>query len=127
MTDPVDAFLKKAQISLQAAQRDVDAGDPMSAMNRAYYACFHAATAILEREGIETKTHKGTHGKFYKHFVEDGPLESRYANTIQYLFSNRLEADYFRDDSFSIEDGREAVADAESFVQAVQDALKPTE
>ena len=43
----VTEFLRKADFALEAAKRDLAAGDFDGAANRLYYAMFHAARAAL--------------------------------------------------------------------------------
>ncbi len=43
----VTEFLRKADFALEAAKRDLGAGDFDGAANRLYYAMFHAARAAL--------------------------------------------------------------------------------
>ena len=41
-------------------------------VNRLYYSCFYAVTALLHLNGIETKTHSGARQMFGLHFVKTG-------------------------------------------------------
>ncbi|WP_420456766.1 HEPN domain-containing protein [Rubrivirga sp.] len=47
MTEHQRAFFERAAGALQTARRNLDAGDANASVNRAYRACFYAATAAL--------------------------------------------------------------------------------
>ena len=65
-----------------------------TAVNRLYYACYYAATAILIANGIEVKSHDGVRMNLGKYIVQEGiltPELGRYINiqkkwkeTLQY-------------------------------------------
>jgi len=41
-----------------------------TAINRMYYACFYAVSALLLKYGIQTSSHSGCRQKFGQHFVQ---------------------------------------------------------
>ena len=41
-------------------------------INRLYYACFYAVSALLLQNNIQTKTHAGARQMFGLHFVDKG-------------------------------------------------------
>lgn len=43
-----------------------------STINRMYYACFHAVSALLIKNGIQVKTHMGVRQALGLHFVKTG-------------------------------------------------------
>jgi uncharacterized protein (UPF0332 family) len=53
------AYMDKAKEKLQTAQDLLDEGANDDAVSRAYYAAFHAATAVLLTEGLTADTHRG--------------------------------------------------------------------
>ncbi len=57
------AYLVKAEEALAAAADNL-ARHPDTAINRAYYAMFYAAKALLAERGRDTKTHRGTISQF---------------------------------------------------------------
>lgn len=65
-----------------------------SAVNRLYYACFYAASALLLKNELETNTHKGVKTLLGLHFIKPGKLEIKYGNIYQQLFNNRQAGDY---------------------------------
>jgi hypothetical protein len=64
-------------------------------MNRMYYACFYAASALLlyaEIDGV--KTHEGVRQMFGKHFILTGKVPKEWGRFYTVIYNNRSEADY---------------------------------
>ncbi len=123
MTDEQQALFDKARRALETARLTLDHGDADAAINRAYYAAFHAATAALLAVGETPKTHSGTHHRFHLHYVESGRLSSSIGKTLSYASDARQRADY---EAFTVFDEVAAVdliSDVEAFVQAVEEML----
>jgi len=69
-----------AEQALNTAQITLSAGDFRAAVNRAYYAVFYAASAMLLTQGIERSKHSGVLSAFRKHFVRPGLIEAEYSS-----------------------------------------------
>jgi uncharacterized protein (UPF0332 family) len=65
-----------------------------TAINRMYYACFYAVSALLYQEKIETSSHSGIRQKFGQHFVKDGIIEKELGRHYTELFDKRSKGDY---------------------------------
>ena len=52
-------WFEKAQESLDAAQDEMAANRLSFAVNRIYYACFYAVSAVLLKKNLEFKKHSG--------------------------------------------------------------------
>lgn len=53
----------------------IDRGYYNTAMNRMYYACFYAVSALLLHVGVDgVKSHEGVRQMFGKHFILTGVL-----------------------------------------------------
>jgi len=92
-----------------------------TAVNRLYYACYYAATAILVANGIEVKSHDGVRMNLGKHIVQTGILSPELGRYFSRLFSKRSTGDY--DDFFnhSLETVDELIPDAKLFIQTIKD------
>ena len=92
-----------------------------TAVNRLYYACYYAATAILIANGIEVKSHDGVRMNLGKHIVQEGVISPELGRFFSRLFSKRSTGDY--DDFFnhSIETVDELMPDAKLFVQTIKE------
>ncbi len=76
MTAEQAALFARAERVLRAAHLLLDAGDPLSAVNRVYYGAYYAASAALLSRDEAPKTHSGTLHRFYFHFVKPNLLEA---------------------------------------------------
>jgi len=65
-----------------------------TAINRLYYACFHATRALLLTKNIIPKTRSGVVAMLHKHFVQDGSFDTQHASFYSRLMQERIEDDY---------------------------------
>jgi uncharacterized protein (UPF0332 family) len=91
------AILDKAQQKLVVAKVNLDqgfTGDAGDASSRAYYAAFHAVTALLATKGRSFSTHGAAIGAFNQEFVKTQVFPREVASHLHRLFENRQLADY---------------------------------
>jgi uncharacterized protein (UPF0332 family) len=117
------AWLAKARESLASCLADLEAGRFNSATNRAYYACFHAAVAALDREGVRPAGPAWEHRFVMSEF--SGRLVSRrklypaaLRATLRQLFDARVVADY-RAQQVTAAAARRATRAAAAFLSAI--------
>ena len=65
-----------------------------AAVNRLYYACFYAVTALLVANGYSTQSHAGTKTLLGLHFITKGLLSNEHGKTYSRLFEIRHSGDY---------------------------------
>lgn len=65
-----------------------------TAVNRMYYACFYAVSALLVAHHIEVKSHDGTRQKFGQHFVLSGIVPKELGKFYRIIFDKRSAGDY---------------------------------
>jgi len=92
--DVLQDRLKRAREALQAAEYNLRDSLFDAAANRAYYAAFHAARALLGKTGIEVRKHSGVLTYFDREFVKTGQLEKGFSRMFHQLFDGRTSADY---------------------------------
>ena len=63
-------------------------------VNRLYYACFYAVTALLIREGLSSSRHAGVRSLFNRQYVKAGKIPKDLARIFNDLFERRQESDY---------------------------------
>lgn len=114
--DTLAAMLAKADEKLLAAQRDLKDGLPGEAASRAYYAVFHAASAVLAAKGMAYTSHSQVIGAFNREMVKTGAFPPATSRTIQRLFEDRQTADYDWRVHVDKDVAREDVNDAVGFV-----------
>ena len=87
--------LDSARNLLLEIESHIERGFYNTAMNRMYYACFYAASALLlyaEIDGV--KTHEGVRQMFGKHFILTGKVPKEWGRFYTVIYNNRSEADY---------------------------------
>ena len=102
-------------------------GRRRSSVNRAYYAAFNAASAVLEELGSRPKTHAGVLSEFGQRVVNSKLSGKRTASLLRGLFELRQECDY--DEYYKVGDecAKEAVEDASDFLAESWGVLKKLE
>ena len=94
-TEEVIAYrLARAHETLEEARLMAESGHWNTCVNRLYYACFYAATALLLQEGFASAKHSGVRGFLNQHFVKTGVLEQELGALYNELFDSRNESDY---------------------------------
>jgi len=63
-------------------------------VNRLYYACFHAVSALLVRDGLSSSKHAGIRGLFNRNYVKTGRISKHLGRIYNDLFERRQEGDY---------------------------------
>lgn len=65
-----------------------------SAINRAYYAVFYAANALLVTKGVTQGKHSGVVSAFRQHFIKTGLIAPAYSKIYGRLMEDRHDSDY---------------------------------
>lgn len=86
--------IENAVSTLGEVKNHRDNGYYNTAVNRLYYACYYAASALLVANGIETKSHDGVRQMLGKHFVLTGIIPPDMGHFYSVLFSKRSSGDY---------------------------------
>ncbi len=63
-------------------------------INRLYYACFYAVSALLLTEGLSATRHAGIRNLFAQQFVKTERISPEYGELYFDLFQCRLKSDY---------------------------------
>lgn len=118
-----NARILRAEECLNAARLLIEAGDFKSAANRSYYAIFHAMRSVLAFDEIDMKHHSGIISEFRRLYIKTGILDKSLSPIISVLFNIRQDSDY--DDFFIISKAEviEQIANAEIFLDAIQQYL----
>ena len=93
------------------------------AVNRLYYACFYAVSALLADKDIYSKTHSGTRQMFGLHFVKTGIIDGALSEFYTTIFDMRHRGDY--DDFVDYEryDVEGLIEPARELISAIEQAL----
>lgn len=123
MTPRVNLLLDRADEALEAARYTLDGGFVSTAVNRTYYAAFHAARAALLTLDETPKTHAGVLRRFLAQFVQTGRLDDSFARALPRAYQLRQEADYEDGALIEPDAAEELLDDVTAFVQAVGEML----
>jgi uncharacterized protein (UPF0332 family) len=115
--------LDLARQTLRAAEVLSSAGLHRHAVGRAYFAVFHAASALLASSGLRARTHEGLRSLVNEHFVKPGRLGLEHARTLRQIAGDRNDADYDASATFTEEDARSDIERARAFLAAVEALL----
>ena len=80
--------------TLHEVKEHISNGFYNTAVNRMYYACFYAVSALLIAHQIEVKSHDGTRQKFGQHFVLTGLVPKEFGKFYRMIFEKRSAGDY---------------------------------
>lgn len=91
----VSAALQEAHTLLSDVRsfKDIDVSDE-TAVNRLYYACYHATKAVLYDRGYTPKTHDGVKSLLGKELVLSGDLSRADGEFFREMQDHRDRADY---------------------------------
>jgi uncharacterized protein len=112
----------RSREEIEAARLLAGGGFFAQASSRAYYAAFYAAEEALSRVGQSGSTHSGVISAFGRFVVRGGGLDAEYGRILRMLFEGRSRADYDAE-PVPPEEANARIADAERFVDAVEDWL----
>jgi len=116
----ISLWLNKAKEALASAELELDAGHANFAVNRLYYACFYAVTAILLRDGKQFARHSAVKSEFIRTYIKSGQIDARWNKFYQKLFDDRQEGNYIPTAIFETSDVTERLQQAREFVDLVR-------
>ena len=92
----INYWRHQAREALASARSELSAGRLQFAINRAYYACFYAASAVLLRDKQKFVKHKGVRAAVHKNLVKAGaPDESSQVPWPEQVFSAQPVSTHF--------------------------------
>ena len=95
-----------------------------TAINRLYYACFYAVSALLVHSGIEAHTHGGVRRMLSLHFTKAGRLAVKWNKFYTDLFDNRQTGDYEGFIYYDRETVEETYQQAMEFIEIIEELIK---
>ena len=98
-------------------------GSPISVVNRAYYAVFYAALALLVTADVEPSKHAGVLAKFDELFVRQGMFPKEMSRILHHAFDMRQAGDYQKSKVITDEQALEVLTSANEFVATIQKKL----
>jgi uncharacterized protein (UPF0332 family) len=116
--------MERSRSTLQDAQILYDqSGDPASVVNRAYYAMFYAALALLVTIGQESSKHQGILALFDQHFIKTQILPKEMSKFLHHAFDTRQLGDYEDEVILNKAQAQQVLKSAIQFVNTIEQKL----
>ena len=109
---------------LRTGHLALEDGDYTTAVNRAYYAIFYAANALLATKGLERSKQSAVIAAFRQHFVKTGLIEAEYSRLYGAAMDDRHEGDYEVESVLDHDKAKQNLAWAKQFVTRIEAALR---
>jgi uncharacterized protein (UPF0332 family) len=115
--------LQRAHETILEAKSIIKLGYWRLAVNRLYYACYYAASALLIKNNHTAHTHAGVINQLGMHFVTKGVIGMEQGKFLKVLFELRQSSDYSL--WFSIEETNviPLVEPAEKFIAEIENLI----
>ena len=116
MKESTQQLMLNAEETLQAAEVLIKENLLRDAVNRAYYAVFYIAEALLNEKSLRFKKHGSVHGSFSQHFVKTGIFDAKYHKLLIKSFGQRMLGDYDEVTKFSSDEVAQILEQAADFL-----------
>lgn len=104
----------------------IDRGYYNTAMNRMYYACFYAVSALLLHSEIDgVKSHEGVRQMFGKHFILTGLISREWGRFYTVVYNNRSAVDYEDFKNYDLASTEELYPQVCSFIDLIYKRIFP--
>ena len=113
--------LERAEEALEEAKLLLDKGYGNTFVNRLYYACFYAVSALLLAKDLSSAKHSGVRSLFHQNFIKPGLLDIKLGHLYDRLFDNRQKGDYQDLVRFDLEEISPWYDEAKQFVERVSE------
>jgi uncharacterized protein (UPF0332 family) len=124
LKDLIQYRLEKANQTLEDAKLLASAKRWNPCVNRLYYACFYAVSALLAQNEFSSSKHTGIRSLFNLNFVKTGKISKEIAEIYNDLFDRRQEGDYADFVVFSEDQVLPRIAKADNLIKAIISLLQ---
>jgi len=115
--------LERAFQTLEEAKLLFDSGYTNTYVNRLYYACFYAVSALLISQDKSTSKHGQLRAMLHKDYVKAGLLSKESGRHFDLLFQSRQTGDYVDNAAFNPEEVKDWLEKTRRFVEEIQKFL----
>lgn len=112
-------WLEKAEDALASAKLELEQGHLSFAVNRLYYSCFYAVTALLLKDGKQFASHSAVISEFNRTYIKTGKIDIKWSKFLQKLFDDRQEGDYIPTAQFEHSEITERLKQAQHFLKLI--------
>lgn len=120
----IKLWLEKANDALESAGLELAQDHLSFSVNRLYYCCFYAVTALLSKDGKQFAKHSAVMSEFNKNYVKTGKVNAEWSKFYQKLFDDRQEGDYIPTAVFEHSEISERIKQAENFLEVIRELIK---
>jgi len=117
----IEYRLDRAREAIDEATLMFEAGHLHTYVNRLYYACFYAVSALLLTKGLSTSKHSHLRALLHKQFVRSGVIAVEHGQFFDLLFNNRQKGDYLDLVEFQADEIQGWLSQARQFVEHVSE------
>ena len=118
--------MARADDALADAATLVDRGSCCGAINRCYYAMFHAASALAIHDNCDFHKHSAVISWFNREYVNTGRFSPESGKSLRLAFEQRCDADYTDAATFTTAEVAALLDQARRFVAEVKALLQAT-
>jgi uncharacterized protein (UPF0332 family) len=115
--------LRRAKDTLNEINIQIENELWATAINRLYYACFYAVSALLLKNGFPTNTHSGTRNIFGQNFVKTDIIPRELGKYYTEIFDKRLIGDYDDFVSFTREEVLDSLEMATALINKIAELI----
>jgi uncharacterized protein (UPF0332 family) len=123
LKDLIKYRIEKANETLEDAKLLANAKRWNPCVNRLYYACFYAVSALLAQNEFSSSKHTGVRSFFNLRFVKTNKIPKEIAEIYNDLFDRRQEGDYADFIAFREDQVLPRIAKTEIFIKTVASIL----
>ncbi|MGE0019617.1 MAG: HEPN domain-containing protein [Draconibacterium sp.] len=122
--DYINYRIERAKETIREVQTHIENKFWNTAINRMYYACFYAVSALLAKDQIEVSSHSGVRQKFGEYFVKTGKIDRDLAKHFTELSEKRHKGDYNDFYDYDEETVLRLFPVSQQFIEAIEQILK---
>jgi uncharacterized protein (UPF0332 family) len=115
--------LLRSQEAIEEAELLLANDHFMGTVNRLYYACFYAVTALLYGDGLTSTTHNGVRTLFGEHWIKTNRLPKEMGTFYRKLFERRQKGDYTDTVAFGRAEVEAWLTETKAFVERINSWL----
>lgn len=116
--------MERAHEAIDEAKTLFDAGHVNSYVNRLYYACFYAVSALLLTKNLSTSKHGHLRSLMHRELVKTGLIPKELGKHFDLLFDSRLKGDYVDFAMFKADDVGGWLENTQKFISHVDTVLR---
>lgn len=115
----IDLWLEKSQDAFSSAKMEYQQNHLAFTVNRLYYSCFYALTALLLKDGLKFSKHSAVISEFNKNYIKNGRIDIKWGRFYQKLFYDRQQGDYLPTVNFEAAEISQRVEQADQFLNII--------